>query len=949
MVAYKTGIGKIDGLVGDVGYYGAVLVGDGRSDPTTASYGWQIVNSQPGLVPWGIWIDGMSDVLITGNSFGYNKTDSILVYSPQGYSTYRLNVTGNSFTSNPAHPTGTYIDLESPCMGCSITGNTFAYSSLQDILLASGASGTSNLIVSHNNSLKMQRLFLNATTMTSGSWIGDGNIIDTPGYYGVFSGNMNARLDNNVCANPFAVSAPLSGNAYQSACFLFTGSSATTVEASNNSVTSSGGTKYPAVNLYAAFAPISGSTSGNRSDYSGCAVCNYSSGTGLVTSLNEVASNYGSSGSALFGPVVAQQVNVAGDLSARDIPGHEYFVSKYASIQAAINAAYNNGAVLGAVVDDRTAPYSGPGFILYDSVTLKLAATTYTISSAVTYNNGNNNVTAGIVLVPGAHLVGAGTSSNHGTILQPGNGLNADLIATSTVGTGTGASVQWWHWGEVGNLRIIGNGANQTAGECLKIENMGETAKVHDVELSACYSNNVEIIGASATQSAISNVTSNLSAGGAGVAFTNLGGVGVLGGISGDCNHTALIAANFGASGTLEINGLKAEAESSICPSQVQDPVILSTTTDATVLASIKVDGGYAFGSTQHDFVKSTGPGSIQYLQNNFYLTGYTNILNDTVRSQVLPNLATTVKQPVSYLSNGTIFANQAFWFQPNTFIQGNPNGTPTELFGLTSSGGAMLAAPGNGDNANAGTGGVQIASFNRSIFGQTPEPMARWGWRFLGSGGGYDTTKWDLVPVWAAGDASDRSIGNASANCQNGNGSVSCRWPHVYAANVDTTSLTVNGTPVVPGAHLVSGTMQGQTAQITGTGSYATLYSATIPAGTAAVGAGIKCRAYFRHTTGGGTVAMQWKLGSTSQAYATTFTGGNTGAVADIEIFTPSSTNAEIVNIPYTYFGGTLNGPATGLAWSENLTNANTISLQFNVAATDKLTGDTFYCQTVQ
>ena len=50
------------------------------------------------------------------------------------------------------------------------------------------------------------------------------------------------------------------------------------------------------------------------------------------------------------------------------------------------------------------------------------------------------------------------------------------------------------------------------------------------------------------------------------------------------------------------------------------------------MLASIKVDGGYAFGSTQHDFVKSTGPGSIQYLQNNFYLTGYTNILNDTVR-----------------------------------------------------------------------------------------------------------------------------------------------------------------------------------------------------------------------------------------------------------------------------------------------------------------------------
>jgi hypothetical protein len=156
-----------------------------------------------------------------------------------------------------------------------------------------------------------------------------------------------------------------------------------------------------------------------------------------------------------------------------------------------------------------------------------------------------------------------------------------------------------------------------------------------------------------------------------------------------------------------------------------------------------------------------------------------------------------------------------------------------------------------------------------------------------------------------------------------------------------------LGGTPTA--SHLISGTMQGQTAQITGTGSYATLYSATIPAGTALVGTGLKCRAYFRHTTGSATVTMQWKLGSTAQAYATTFTGGNSGAMADIEIFTPSSTNSEIVNIPYTYFGGTLNGPTTGLAWNENLTNANTIYLQFNVASTDKLTGDTFYCQTVQ
>ena len=146
-------------------------------------------------------------------------------------------------------------------------------------------------------------------------------------------------------------------------------------------------------------------------------------------------------------------------LSYQNIPGKEFLVSHYASMQAAINAANNNGSVFGTVIDDRTAPYTGPGFNIPDSVTVSLAPTTYTINSTVTFNNGNNNVTAGIILQPGAHLLGAGTSTNHGTIFQPANGLNADLIATSTVGTGT-ANPQWWHWGEIGELRIVGNGGN---------------------------------------------------------------------------------------------------------------------------------------------------------------------------------------------------------------------------------------------------------------------------------------------------------------------------------------------------------------------------------------------------------------------------------------------------------------------------------------------------------
>jgi len=69
---------------------------------------------------------------------------------------------------------------------------------------------------------------------------------------------------------------------------------------------------------------------------------------------------------------------------------------------------------------------------------------------------------------------------------------------------------------------------------------------------------------------------------------------------------------------------------------------------------------------------------------------------------------------------------------------------------------------------------------------------------------------------------------------------------------------------------------------------------------------------------------------------------------MADIEILTPSSLSSQVVTLPFSFFGGTTESPQT-VTWNENLANADTISINSTLPPPTKMTGDAFYCQTVQ
>jgi hypothetical protein len=142
---------------------------------------------------------------------------------------------------------------------------------------------------------------------------------------------------------------------------------------------------------------------------------------------------------------------------------------------------------------------------------------------------------------------------------------------------------------------------------------------------------------------------------------------------------------------------------------------------------------------------------------------------------------------------------------------------------------------------------------------------------------------------------------------------------------------------------------MVGPQSGIVGNGADQSVFSVTIPSGTALMGSGLKCYARFIKLSTSNSITFKWVLGSTTLA-TQAVTSGSTNWMGDLEVFTPNSLSSEVANVGALLAGTTIqSGPQVGLTASENLANADTLKLTFNASSAETITPKTFYCTTIQ
>jgi hypothetical protein len=137
----------------------------------------------------------------------------------------------------------------------------------------------------------------------------------------------------------------------------------------------------------------------------------------------------------------------------------------------------------------------------------------------------------------------------------------------------------------------------------------------------------------------------------------------------------------------------------------------------------------------------------------------------------------------------------------------------------------------------------------------------------------------------------------------------------------------------------------QGPQAQVTGTGAAANVYTFSIPGNTMSTTSCIRATAFAHHSTGATSMPYSWNFAGTSFVFPSNAGAGET--YSSVIVCNNGATNSQYISAPNINVGTTslLGGITTAAV---DTTTAQSISFQFNVASSDKVTPDAFVVESL-
>ncbi len=323
-----------------------------------------------------------------------------------------------------------------------------------------------------------------------------------------------------------------------------------------------------------------------------------------------------SAGNPIFGVTGDSEVflkNANKILKADQFPGADAGL-RIASCMSALTAVTGgNGGVCDARGIVGTPTLSG--FTIPASVTLLLGPAFYTVSGTITVNQGGS-------------LIGIGHASGGGTILKAANNLNSPIVhAVSSAG-----ATNWWHWGKIENLTLLGNSANQITGDCILIDRPGEASVVRDINVKDCKLSGIHIVSSVAGFGGLWNITSgsNLLYG---VNLEAIGSRMVIVSLSGDDNASLIRINGTSLGQSVAIIGLKAET----VVATANNPAVLIDPT-GSASPEIQIIGGLLRGAPTNtpDAIRLAS-GNVRLFLSGVQIERFNNGIDDQVNSQIVP------------------------------------------------------------------------------------------------------------------------------------------------------------------------------------------------------------------------------------------------------------------------------------------------------------------------